>query len=71
MKLHLLFYHFWSFVYDLFYYVMIYMAYVSFLKIGAGSRNRTGITSLEDWHSTIELYPQMAVREGFEPSVVF
>ena len=27
-------------------------------KIGAGSGNRTRIASLEDWHSTVELYPQ-------------
>ena len=28
VKLHLLFYHFWSFVYNFFYYVMIYRAYI-------------------------------------------
>jgi hypothetical protein len=28
------------------------------IKIGAGSGNRTRIASLEDWHSTVELYPR-------------
>ena len=31
VMLHLLFYRFWFFVYNLFYYVMIYMAYIYFL----------------------------------------
>lgn len=41
-------------------------------QFGAGSENRTRLASLEDWDFTTKLYPQkMAVREGFEPSVLF
>ncbi len=42
---------------------------------GAGDGNRTHVTSLEGWSSTIELHPQYSNRElveggGFEPPKV-
>ena len=40
------------------------------LKIGAGEGNRTLVTSLEGWGSTIELHPhlyELVEGGGFEP----
>ena len=42
------------------------------IKIGAGDGNRTHVTSLEGWSSTIELHPQITLEKlveggGFEP----
>ena len=35
---------------------------------GASDGNRTRVTSLEGWGSTVELHLQMAERVGFEPT---
>ena len=37
-------------------------------KNGAGEGNRTLVTSLEGWGSTIELHPHMVGAAGFEPA---
>lgn len=38
------------------------------LKNGAGEGNRTLVTSLEGWRSTIELHPHVVGAAGFEPA---
>ena len=35
---------------------------------GAGDGNRTHVTSLEGWGSTIELHPHVVGAAGFEPA---
>lgn len=35
---------------------------------GAGEGNRTLVTSLEGWRSTIELHPHVVGAAGFEPA---
>lgn len=37
-------------------------------KNGAGEGNRTLVTSLEGWRSTIELHPHVVGAAGFEPA---
>lgn len=37
-------------------------------KNGAGDGNRTHVTSLEGWRSTIELHPHVVGAAGFEPA---
>ena len=41
---------------------MLYPAELSAQKNGAGDGNRTHVTSLEGWNSTIELHPH--IRDG-------
>lgn len=38
------------------------------IKNGAGDGNRTHVTSLEGWRSTIELHPHVVGAAGFEPA---
>ena len=40
----------------------------SLQKNGAGEGNRTLVTSLEGWRSTIELHPHVVGAAGFEPA---
>ena len=42
-----------------------YPDFIGFLEDGAGDGNRTHVTSLEGWNSTIELHPQRALISAY------
>ncbi len=45
-----------------------HMGYCEYCNIQAGDGNRTHVSSLEGWCSTIELHPHVVGVTGFEPA---